>query len=209
MTRARRAVAVSVSRWVQYARRFGMLAAIAIPLACDERRPHVRGRSVQEWIVAVRDSNVPRTDAIAAIAQLTSESPAAAAVLEGALDAADPAVRLLVVEAIGRAGAGAQFVAMRRLESVLLRDPVDLVRARAAWALGRISSGERDAVASLAVALRDSVPAVRAAAARALAAVGAPARQAITALMGLRYDTDSTVRHAGREAFAALRITQP
>lgn len=186
-----------------------LLGATLVLAACDERRPHVRGRSVQEWIAAVRDSGVSRADALSAIAQLAAESPAAGSALEGALGAADPAVRLLAVEGIGRAGAAAQLVALQRLELVLLRDPVDSLRARSAWALGRISSGERDAVASLAVALRDSAPTVRAAAAYALAAVGAPARQASAPLLGLRYDSDSIVRRAGNEVLAALRNTPP
>jgi len=186
-----------------------VLGATLLLAGCDERRPHVRGRSVQEWMAAVRDSGVSRADALSAIAQLASESPSAEPALEAALGAADPAARLMAVEGIGRAGGAAQLVALQRLELVVLRDPVDSLRARAAWALGRTTAGEPNAVASLTVALRDTSAVVRRAAAYALGAIGSPARASAGPLSGLRADPDSLVTRAGAEALARLRRMTP
>ena len=176
--------------------------------ACDNRRLHVGGRSAQEWIAAVRDSGASRTDAVAAIAHLAAESPRSASAIEEALRDPNPAVRLLVLDGIGTAGATVQFMAVERLERVLLVDDVTQVRARAAWALGRTTAGEPNAVASLTVALRDTAAAVRRAAAYALGAVGSSARMSAGSLSALRKAPDSLVRRAASEALETLRLAR-
>ena len=187
----------------------GAAGVLLAPTACDNRRLHVGGRSAQEWIAAVRDSGASRADAVAAIAHLATESKESASAIEQALRDPNPAVRLLVLDGIGTAGANVHFMAVERLERVLLVDEATNVRARAAWALGRTTADEPDAVSSLTVALRDTSALVRRAAAYALAAIGSPARAAAGPLSALRVDPDSLVRRAGAEALAMLRRITP
>lgn len=183
--------------------------ALLAPMACDNRRLHVGGRSAQEWIAAIRDSSASRADAVAAIAHLAAVSEESASAIEQALRDPSPDVRVLVLDGIGTAGAGVHFMAVERLERVLLVDDASNVRARAAWALGRTTAGEPNAVASLTVALRDTSAVVRRAAAYALGAIGSPARASAGPLSGLREDPDSLVRRAGSEALARLRRMTP
>jgi HEAT repeat protein len=166
----------------------------------------VDGRSAQEWVTALRDSSAKvRRDAVPALARLVIESPKAEAALAGALDDRDAAVRAAIVEAFGNAGSRAHFIAVAPLLRVLQNDPVDSVRARAAWALGRVSADEPDAVDDLANALGDASPPVRAAAALALAAIGSPAVHVAARIAPLLQDADSSVRRAGRVAIDKLR----
>lgn len=180
----------------------GVLLALS---GCDRGRPHLRGKSLQEWLDVVRDSNPDkRLEAATALVELAAKHSEAEHALVDALSDGSVDVRLVAARAFVELGPRASG-ANEQLQRMVAKEQDASVRATAAMALGSTTRGENWGVMSLRAALRDSSSHVRAAAAEALAIVGSPARGALQDLVAVaQYDTEVTVRLAARSAVNTL-----
>jgi HEAT repeat protein len=130
-------------------------------------------------------------EAVRALCSCNAETDARALIVH--LDNADPRIRCVAADALGRIRAGTAVGALTER----LQDDDAGVRRHAARALGRIGDGR--AAKPLVSALRDDDPRVRRSAAFALGSVGDPF--ALEALEDALHDRD---RHVARNARAAL-----
>ena len=93
--------------------------------------------------------------ALHALGELRPSDPATVLKIVHQLDATDLSVRLRAAEALARIGARAERLALAPLYRVLAEDDVDLVRAAAVSALGRIYADDRQVRLTLVAALQD------------------------------------------------------
>jgi HEAT repeat protein len=178
-------------------------------MGCDRGRPHLRDRSVQEWLAVARDSaHADLNDVITALVQLSTNYESSRGALADGLDDESPVIRLVSVETIRRLPYPVAQAAPA-LTRLVLRDPEAQIRAAAAQALGEVTEGEPWSVSTLEAALRDSAAMVRAGALDGVAAIGSPARRLISQIQAIeRSDPDSVVRARARAARTALRTNE-
>jgi HEAT repeat protein len=138
--------------------------------------PRYDGKTVHEWLQAVRAAPAQRPKAAAAFRKVGPAAKAAVPALLAALRERGEPIRSLAAQALGRIGAKAREAVPALLE--LLRDKNDSLRFDAAEALSRIGPGA-DAVPVLAKRLRDRYFAVGRTAAAALGKIGPAAKDAV------------------------------
>jgi HEAT repeat protein len=115
------------------------------------------------------------------------------------------AIRAEAANSLGRLKASAAADAIPDL-IVLLVDPDETVRGRAAEALGQIGACHPATVPALVGLLEDSSPAIRTAAARALGALGTTAAAAVPTLVLLLQDRDEGVRGSAADAVSRMGV---
>src|SRR5262249_27235603 len=129
-----------------------------------EGEPAVGGKSVSEWVKALKDKQAKvRGEAAAALKQLGPKAGAAVPALIELLQDSDPFVRIEAVAALEAIGPAAVPPLVRALAA-----PNDNTRMGAALTLGQFGDRAKKAVGALQKALADKEPRVRAHAAQAL-----------------------------------------
>jgi len=209
-----------------------LLAALPLCALHAEEEPTYEGKTVSEWIEALKDEDKDvRSGAAEALGEIgPAAKPAVPALIEalGDEDSRVPVFAAALVK-IGADAVPALVVALKENKrqvrpwaaSILarigpdaraaipalveaLRDGRKEVRWGAAHALGGIDPAARAATPALREALKDQDRDVRAAAASALGKVGPDAEAAVPALIQALKDDDQGVRKAAAKALAKI-----